>query len=50
MYSQVFPGLNLAVDALLAGDLATVLAVVQRGIATQAHQTFVKGLAPRRSP
>ena len=49
MYSQVFPGLNLAVDALLAGDLAMVLAVVQRGIATQAHQTFVEVLAQRRS-
>ena len=49
IHSQIFPGLNLQVEALLAGDLATVLAVVQRGMATQAHQTFVEDLAPRRS-
>ena len=50
IHSQIFPGLNLAVEALLAGDLATVLAQVQRGIAIEAHQTFVEGLAQRRSP
>jgi Uma2 family endonuclease len=30
--SQVFPGLWLAVEAFLADDLATVLAVCQQGI------------------
>lgn len=45
--SRMFPVLNLPVAALLAVDLATVLAVVQRGIATEAHQTFVEELAQR---
>ncbi len=47
--SRLFPGLNLPVAALLEGDLATVLAAVQQGIATEAHQTFVSTLAQRRS-
>ena len=33
--SQVFPGLQLAVAALLAGDLATVLAVLRQGMETE---------------
>lgn len=40
--SRVFPGLWLHVPALLAGDMATVLAVVQQGIATPAHTTFAE--------
>lgn len=47
--SRIFPGLNLDVTALLTGDLAQVLAVVQAGIATEAHQAFVKQLAAQRS-
>jgi Uma2 family endonuclease len=47
--SRIFPGLDLPVAALLAGDLATVLAQVQRSITTQAHQVFVEQLAQRRS-
>jgi Uma2 family endonuclease len=39
--SAVFPGLWLDTAALLRGDLATVLAVVQRGMATQERATFV---------
>lgn len=38
--SQVFPGLWLAVSALLNGDLATVLAQLQKGLATAEHQEF----------
>lgn len=38
--SQVFPGLWLAVPALLNGDLATVLAQLQKGLATGEHQEF----------
>ncbi|NWF61060.1 MAG: Uma2 family endonuclease [Fischerella sp.] len=48
--SRIFPGLDLAIAALLAGDLATVLAQVQRSITTEAHQVFVEQLAQRRSP
>jgi Uma2 family endonuclease len=41
IYSQVFPGLSLDVPALLDRDLATVLAQVQRSIASAEHQAFV---------
>jgi Uma2 family endonuclease len=43
--SQIFPGLWLDKTALLAGDLAQVLAVLQKGLATTDHQEFVKKLA-----
>ena len=47
IHSQTFPGLNLPVVALLAGDWTTVLAEVYKGIATEAHQNFVERLAQR---
>lgn len=39
--SQQFPGLWLASDALLSGDLTEVLRVLQAGIASPQHQAFV---------
>jgi Uma2 family endonuclease len=42
--SEVFPGLWLQPAALLAGDLATVLKVVQEGLASQEHAAFVERL------
>ncbi len=42
--SEVFPGLWLSVRALRAGDLAEVLAVLQRGLTTAEHQAFVESL------
>ncbi|MDD9981126.1 MAG: Uma2 family endonuclease [Gammaproteobacteria bacterium] len=42
--SEVFPGLRLAVDALLVGDVARVLAVLQEGIGTAEHVEFVERL------
>ena len=42
--SASFPGLVLNVDALLRDDLATVVADVQTGTASSAHQTFVEQL------
>ena len=42
--SEVFPGLWLDPVALLRGDLATVLAVVQRGLASPEHADFVASL------
>jgi Uma2 family endonuclease len=42
--SAVFPGLWLDVPALLAGDMARVLAVVQQGIASPEHAAFVAKL------
>jgi Uma2 family endonuclease len=44
--SEVFPGLWLDSAALLRGDLATVLAVVQRGLASPEHAAFVARLHP----
>lgn len=43
--SQVFPGLRLAVAALLAGDLAAVLAELQKGLSTPEHAEFLARLA-----
>jgi len=45
IYSQVFPGLWLDKAALLAGNLAKVLEVLQQGLASQSHQDFVQQLA-----
>jgi Uma2 family endonuclease len=42
--SVVFPGLRLAVAALLSGDLAQVMAVFQEGINSAEHQVFVEFL------
>lgn len=42
--SQLFPGLQLDVNAMLNGDLARVLLVLQQGLATAEHQAFVERL------
>ena len=39
--SQTFPGLRLAVKALMGGDLATVLSELQKGLETAEHTAFV---------
>lgn len=44
VHSQVFPGLRLAVSALLTEDLASVLAELQKGIGTPEHAEFVAQL------
>jgi Uma2 family endonuclease len=43
--SQIFPGLWLDKAALLTGNLAKVLEVLQQGLASQTHQDFVQELA-----
>jgi Uma2 family endonuclease len=43
--SQVFPGLWLAVSALLAGDMLEVMATLQTGLASTQHQAFLQQLA-----
>lgn len=43
--SEVFPGLWLDVPALLADDLAKVLATLQQGIVSEEHAAFVARLA-----
>jgi len=45
IHSEVFPGLHLHVAAMLAGDLAQVLAVLQKGLASEEHQASVKRLS-----
>jgi Uma2 family endonuclease len=47
--SRTFPGLHLAVPALLAGDLATVLRVLQQGLETAEHAELVERLTTGRS-
>lgn len=42
--SYRFPGLWLAVDALLQGDMPQVLATGQQGLATTEHQQFLQTL------
>jgi Uma2 family endonuclease len=44
--SEVFPGLWLTVEALLAGDMVQVLAVVQQGLNSAEHAVFVAQLKP----
>jgi hypothetical protein len=44
--SEVFAGLWLDPTALLQGHLARVLAVVQHGLASPKHATFVARLHP----
>jgi hypothetical protein len=54
MESALFPGLRLHVPALLAGDLATVIAELQRGLASPADAALrarlLTGLAEPTSP
>lgn len=45
--SRVFPGLWLAVDDLLAGNMKQVLAILQSGIASEGHADFVKQLSKK---
>ena len=47
--SRVFPGLRLAVDALLQGNLAKVLAELQNGLSTPEHARFVEHLRSARA-
>lgn len=49
-HSQVFPGLRLHAPAMLEGDLARVLAELQKGLATDEHTAFVEQLAQKRGP
>lgn len=46
--SRVFPGLWLAIDALLNNDMPTVLTVLQQGLQSAEHQEFTNQLATRR--
>lgn len=47
--SEVFPGLWLEVAALVRGDLARVLQVLQNGLASPEHQAFVVHLEQQRA-
>lgn len=48
--SEVFPGLWLDPAALINGNLAEVMAVLQQGIASAEHATFVAHLASQVTP
>ena len=43
--SHVFPGLRIAVPALLGNELATALATLEDGLRSEAHATFRNALA-----
>lgn len=45
--SHIFPGLHLGVAALLEGDLAKVLAELQKGLSTDEHTAFVARLTQK---
>lgn len=45
VHSRIFPGLCLAVPALLQGDMTQVLAALQKALASTAHANFVEHLA-----
>ncbi|MGL5511182.1 MAG: Uma2 family endonuclease [Microcoleaceae cyanobacterium] len=45
MKSEIYPGLWLDVNALLTGNLAQVLTVLQAGIKTPEHEIFVQKLS-----
>jgi Uma2 family endonuclease len=45
--SEVFPGLWLPVDALWAGDLAVMIAGLQRGLSSPEHAAFMADLRAR---
>ncbi|MFM7423782.1 MAG: Uma2 family endonuclease [Elainella sp.] len=48
--SRIFPGLWLAVPALLAGELKTVLSILQQGLNSPEHQAFVQQLSTGQKP
>ena len=47
LVSKTFPGLRLDAEALLRGDMAHVLSVLQEGVGTKEHEAFVAGLGAR---
>ena len=47
--SQTFPGLRLAVKALMEGDLAAVLSELQKGLETDEHAAFIRQLLEKRN-
>jgi len=48
--SRVFPGLWLAVSALIDGDMPSAIATLQAGLNSDAHQEFVQQLASFPNP
>lgn len=45
IYSRVFPGLWLAINSLLSGEMEKVLAVLQQGLNSAEHQEFMQNLS-----
>ena len=45
IHSRAFPGLRLAVPAMLRGDLAAVLRELQHGLGENSHKAFAARLA-----
>jgi hypothetical protein len=49
VHCEVFPGLRLAVPALLEGDLARVLSELQKGLETAEHAAFLSRCLEKRT-
>jgi Uma2 family endonuclease len=47
--SQIFPGLWLDKESLLSGNLVNVMTILQQGLASMEHQTFVNQLLGKPS-
>lgn len=45
LQSRIFPGLWLAVNELLAGNMQRVLAVLQEGVQSYEHSEFIQRLS-----
>jgi Uma2 family endonuclease len=45
--SLIFPGLDLQIEALLAGNLAQVLVILQQGMGSDRHQNFIAQLSTK---
>jgi len=50
LMSQTFPGLRLAISALIAGDIAQVVGELQKGLGSAEHAEFVAHLEAQTSP
>ena len=48
--SRTFPGLWLAIEALLTGEMPQVMAVLQQGLSSPEHRAFVQQLGDRTTP
>ncbi len=49
IHSRVFPGLNIAMLPLLAGNMAEVMAYLRKGLESEVHEAFVQRLKNKQT-